>query len=209
MGWSPKEFFLNAQDFFGGVVPGAILTGILAFAAKSLPPSHAFRELTPPAQWVAFCLASLVIGFLLNGISSGVIDWLYDKTYATAKRRHGDHLLRLARAEAERWVQDISSDSVYEWAKARVLAKDPRIEDQVAILQGISKLFRSMSLMAAVACAILLAERALTWALIAGVLAVIAFGVFATRRWRASRLVYQRLLELEREGGGTARIITP
>jgi hypothetical protein len=83
MSYRPRDFFLDAIDFFGVLVPGAAL--LFLWGPDLLAPIWAPDErLSTAAIWVVFLLASYVLGHFLHGLSE-LIPAL-PRTWIRAKR---------------------------------------------------------------------------------------------------------------------------
>ena len=195
------------------VLRGAHSRGVgtaISFAAlRKSALAQPFLELSDPAKWVASGLCALVLGLLAYPLG-WPLDKLYDFAYVKLRRRRGDPLLQNAIRIAEGNLPGISKNgNVYEWAKNYVEAKDSTVRVERGRLQGLSKMFRSFSLMFLVSVVFLWIFPGTLWATLSALAFFFSFLLFCQLRWQATNLVYQRLQELMLESGGGRRIIAP
>lgn len=199
MSWKPTDFFLTVQDLFGVLVPGAVGAAVLGLLFRSSQFAPTFMNLSTTAQWAAFGVASLVLGYLAYP-PSHLFNKAYNLTYRRWKRAKGDALLEFAAHEAEKRVPDIrETGSVYEWAKTRVEAKDKSISREIGRIQGFSKMFRSLSLYLLIGVVAFGIQQEWEFCLASFIGLLLCFLVFCERRWAATTLVYQRFMDLEEE----------
>jgi hypothetical protein len=175
------------------LIPGAIALWILASvgAAHGLIGGVTWPDTT--FDWAIFLVGSFVIGYLAHP-PAHVLNWLYDRTYRTWRRREGDLLLDYARTEAGPELGP--KDSVYAWAKSEVSAESAALAAKIARVAGISKMFRTLAFVALVGCVFCLFTAAWIFAAILAALFLLSFLVFGQLRFEATKEVYQGLRRL-------------
>lgn len=166
------------------------------------------NRLSETAKWMIFSVAALTLGYVAYSLASKLLDPLYD-SYARRRRVQGDPLLELAIRKAELQVPGISKSkhSIYDWAKGRVEEKSASFAGDLALWQGVSKMFRSFCmgfLLVALAMAYLRLPLLFCLFILA---AVLSFIVFCERRWHATCQVYMRNANLPDDDTTTPRII--
>lgn len=196
MSFGPKNWFINALLFFGVLAPGAVAVAILVELARrwgaTLPVEW---PLVSAFDWTAFLVAGFIVGYLAHP-PSHVLNYLYNRTYRAWRRRSGDLRLDEVRRIAGREVG--TSDSYYDWAKARLKSKAPTELARVETIEGISKGFRTLTLIAAIGFGLAAATGEGLIALICLILFGLAFLVFCERRFTATNEAYSSVIALER-----------
>jgi hypothetical protein len=182
-------------------VPGAIVTYVALKFSPGTPLEEHIKLIGGGAEgWAVFAVVSLVIGYAIQP-PSHILNWVYDHTYRARRRQQVDHLYEFATARATKSIPNIlETGSVYAWAELDVRSRDPTAGQSVDLIQGVSKLFRSLALICLVGFAVALYKGAWMFAIILALLTVIFFLVYAERRWNATYFVYQRFKALH-EGG--------
>jgi hypothetical protein len=193
MSYKPSDFFLTAFEFFGVLLPGALLTyATLKFSPGTPLEPHVKLVGGGAEGWAAFATVSFIIGWAIQP-PSHVFNWLYDRTYRAWKRRRGDDLYEFAKRQAKQDIPNmVKTASIYRWAEVEVLARDKEAAQALAMAQGISKFFRAITLFLLIATGVAVYRSAWLWAAVLLACGVSSFLVFAERRWNASCLVYQR-----------------
>ena len=193
--------FLRARDFFGALVPGAVVTYVIVwlspgtFLEPHLQP-HLHLIKGNEERWVAFFIAALIVGYALEGISS-ILDPIYDITYRRIKRRVNDSLYEFARSRAVEAIPSIlETGSVYRWTEVDVSSRDKADADRVENLQAVSKMFRSLTLVLLFAAVALFLHSTNLLAFTMLAIALLFFWIFSERRWNATCFVYQRFNEV-------------
>ena len=203
MSFDPTKWGLRSLEVFSALVPG----GIALYALRWAGVSSGVLDASWPSQaldWVVFIVGSLVLGYLAHP-PAHVLNIVYDSTYRRWRRRGGDPLLDYARRAAARSIGP--KDSVYAWAKSEVAAASERDELRINQIEGISKMFRTLTFLAIVSAIISVILQAWPIAGALGMAAVMSFLVFSERRFAATKEVYQCLRRVESEG--EQRIILP
>jgi len=199
MSYKPKDFFLGPFEFFSALIPGVIGVLLLWFIFDKSQ-IHEFILSKPDAvKWIAFAVASLVLGYALHP-PSHILNKLYNYTYRAYRRRKGDTYYEFAKEKAlEENPNILKTGSVYEWAKEKVEFKEPSLMDRVGMIQGISKLFRSLCLFILIA--IILTMLKASWELLSYLLVafIVFFLVYSERRWHATCYVYRRYWYIKNE----------
>lgn len=203
MSYKPADFYIGVMEFFSILMPGALLTflwldfGARLFGGGPLPPLSG-----PASRWIAFIVASYVLGHLLHHVGGLLDKWIYDKLYVKRwKRRKGEErLLTKAREVVEGTLgADATMTSTFSWAASFVRAHNAAAANEIERGGADSKFFRSLALVAAAATA-KFAAAALPTAAIAALL-LLAFAVwrFCDRRWNNVQLTYEYFVMLAEE----------
>ncbi len=196
MTFEPAKWYVTALDFIGSIVPGAIILYLLRFPGVTGVYGFTLSADWPKTtiDWAAFLVASFILGRLAHP-PAHVLNKLYDRTYRQWRRSAGDPLLEEARRIAGPAVGP--KDSLYAWAKSEVAAADPKQAAVIDIIEGTSKMFRTLSFLALVGT--ILAAVAQVWLVLLVLLAaaVLSFLVFSERRFAATKEVYQSLIRIK------------
>ncbi len=190
MSFDPSKWFLGSLEVFAALVPGGIILYAIRLVAIA---AGAIEDTSWPDQkidWAIFLVGSLVLGYLAHP-PAHILNWLYDRTYRQWRRQGGDPLLKYAQQEAAPHLG--LKDSVYAWAKSEVAAASKEQAARIDLIEGISKMFRTLAFLAIVAAILVLAAQAWLWTAALAVLAVLSFFVFSERRFAATKEVYQSL----------------
>jgi hypothetical protein len=187
-----SKWFVGSLEFFGSIVPGAIILYLLRFAAVAggfgfkLDPKWPSTNM----EWATFLGVSFILGRLAHPLSHP-LNILYDRTY---RQWRGDPLLGCAQLAAPHVG---SRDSVYAWAKSEVSAAKPKQALAIDVMEGISKMFRTLALLSVVAS--VLAAVVCSWVLAAAffAIALLSFLVFSERRFAAAKEVCQSLRRIK------------
>src|ERR1700687_5776881 len=148
----PSDFYIGVVDFFSIVLPGALLTFLFLDFAKQ----NVFGKLTPTlegatASWIAFALASYLLGHFASLAGASVLDSIYDWTYVKYKRRKGDELYKYAlELKAKTLGAQENIANAYKWAKANARQRSVSGMQEIDRLEADSKFFRSVTVVLAV-----------------------------------------------------------
>jgi hypothetical protein len=153
-------------------------------------------------DWASFIVGSFIIGYLAHP-PSHVLNKLYNQTYRRWKRRKGDPLLAWARNAAGSDVGP--DDSIYAWAKSELSSRSNEQASKVELIEGVSKMFRTLTLLLLVAAVGAGVLGNLHVCLVLVLLALCSFLVFSERRFSATKETYQRLKRIW--GDDKSRII--
>lgn len=174
MAFEPQKFYLGVVDFFGVIVPGAILTFLVKDALGKYLLGFHYSELVGPVGWVAFIGVSYLLGHFVFLIGAWVLDDLaYDPL---RKASYGEQITRLAKGKRPsllplRWLARIflgkesdravkqavkikehyaggieaaASINAFQWSKAKLTLEHPEAIEQVNRFEADSKFFRSV-----------------------------------------------------------------
>jgi hypothetical protein len=189
--------YFSPFEFFSAIVPGGIGTFILWTLLQNSSLVNKLPSLSGTPAWIAFVVISFILGYVIQP-PAHILNIAYDNTYRAYHRRKGDPYLDFAKAQlAKESPVLLETNSVYEWAKTKVQAKDPLADKHIGTMQGISKMFRSLCLFVIVGMIVALVLG--QWIIGLGLLGMagLFFYIFCERRWATSMYVYQRLRELE------------
>lgn len=195
MSFEPSKWFIGSLEVFGALIPGGIILYVVRLVAVA---AGVIKDTSWPQQgidWAIFIGGSLALGYLAHP-PAHILNWLYDRTYCRWRRQGGDPLLDYAQQEAAPHLGP--KDSVYAWAKSEVAAASKEQAARIDLIEGISKMFRTLAFLAIIAAILTLVAQ--TWFLTAAlaVLAVLCFFVFAERRFAATKEVYQSLRRIRK-----------
>ncbi len=203
MSYKPTDFFLGVMEFFAILMPGAILTFLLLDYGTAL-----FGVLLPSlpgasAKWVAFGVASYILGHLLHHVGGIFLDeWIYDKLYVKKyKRRKGKERLLTKTRELmkEKLGDDAQMTGAFSWAGSFVRAHNASASGETERLGADSKFFRSLSLVALAGMVLFAAEKSGLASGGALLLFVFSLWRFCDRRWKNTKLTYEYFIMLTLE----------
>jgi len=188
MSFDPTKWFLGSLEVFGVLIPGsvAVFAGRAVAVHVGVIPSAPWPSST--LDWSILLVAGFVVGFLAHP-PAHILNKLYDVTYRRWQRRRGDPLLEYARRAAKPHIS--STGSVYAWARAELLDKAPAALAVVDRTEGISKGFRTLAFLSAIAAVVAATTQLWLWAGSLVLLFILSFFVFAERRFSASCTIYQ------------------
>jgi hypothetical protein len=200
----PSDFFVGAMDFFAILVPGALVAFILEPWATANVFGSVLPELDTDAKaWVAFVIASYVLGHLLHHFGS-ILDLTYDRFYTGLKRRHGDE--RLLTMTKELMGKDLGTKenlpSAYYWAGSFVRLKSATAAIELDRSGGDSKFFRSLCLVALFSVLLALWRKDNVSAFAALVIALFSWLRFTKRRWDTTQRTYEYFILLRQISDG-------
>lgn len=199
-GYKPKDVFLGAIDLFAILLPGAVLCFFFRDEAERLLPDRARSH---AVDWVAFVVASYVLGHLLSLIGDFVLDRMYSRIrpyWFDAGRRNALH------ARARREVEQLLGGALREdeapakWAISAIAVARPELLGQLERKEADQKLFRSL-VIAFVAASVRFAVDGSgrgAASLAAGVLALLSLWRFISARVKYTDLAYWRFITLMR-----------
>lgn len=190
MSFEPGKWFLGSLEVFAALIPGGIILYTVRLVAIATGVITKTNWPDKTIDWVIFLVSSLILGYLAHP-PAHILNRLYDRTYRQWRRQGGDPLLDFARRQAAPHIGP--KDSVYAWAKSEIAAVSKEQAAKVDLVEGISKMFRTLAFVAIVAVILTLVTQAWFWAAALAVLAVLCFLVFAERRFAATKEVYQSL----------------
>lgn len=119
MAYKPGDFFLGVIDFFGTLVPGAVLMYLYGDSILALLGGQPTLD-GQVSRWVAFFVGAFVLGQILLGVSE-LLDWLQIVYSPVSKDRYYQEVkcrIKLPRNSEQGKVPDPPPDS----EKARVTA---------------------------------------------------------------------------------------
>ncbi|MGZ4879282.1 MAG: hypothetical protein ACXV5M_14065, partial [Candidatus Angelobacter sp.] len=163
MSYKPADFFVGVLDFFSILLPGALV----AFLGRDFAHTYVFVDPIPTLrnsaeEWVAFALASYLLGQFTFLISAFFMDSFYDRTYLKYKRRGGDAAFEKA---TEIQGRNTSIAGALKWANVFVRMHSPAMGEQLDQLEATSKFFRSVTVVLAIFALVLGFSRRLAPAL--------------------------------------------
>ena len=197
MKFKPKDWFLGPGELFGVLVPGAVVLFVIRWIVVS---EGIVTSSWPDTilDWAAFIIASFIIGYLAHP-PAHILNKLYDRTYCSWKRRNGDPLLRWAEKEAQ--GEAGPDDSIYAWANSEVAANSSKIAARIVLIEGVSKMFRALTLLLLIAALFAAVFGRITFVFGFIFAALLSFFVFSERRYAATKEIYQRLKRIRGDEG--------
>jgi hypothetical protein len=148
----PSDLFLNVLGFFAILVPGALLA-YLGFDIVGGWLGGALPVVTGEVpRWIAFVVASFLLGQALYALGSWWLDPLYKARYVPYKTNKKGELLKNLTKRIEKLMgDDKAMTTVYPWARAYVTVRDASAAASIERLDADSKFFRAMTLVMVVA----------------------------------------------------------
>lgn len=198
----PSDFFVGILDFFAILLPGAILTAILAprighwvvGPLVTLPAGEA-------AGWTSFLACAFFLGHLTFLIGSS-IDPLYNRLRQRRSPYGNESAYACATKIRDRLIDPSERAAVntFQWSRALLIASAPGAADDVHRLEADSKFFRSMMIVCMLVAAILLVEGKALQGSIALVLVLPCFARYYERRLKSTTQAYLHVITLYRAG---------
>ena len=213
MATKPADFFIGVADFFGIILPGALLSYLaLALDATTL---HVAGRIMPALRnstaqgWVAFALSSYLLGHFASLIGACLLDPVYKWTYVEVQKRRGDQLYKLAGKLKDKTLR---ADNVthYKWARMSIRLRQASAMQEIDRLEADSKFFRSVTVVLLIFCGVAgemmsyngtlrgvsSLEKA-SWVSLWAILVLLSFWRFSNLRWKAEQAAYLAVLALE------------
>jgi hypothetical protein len=154
----PSDLFLDVTSFFAIMIPGAVLTGAVVLGPTGLGPSL-LSAAEPAARWIAFGVASYIVGQGIFALGSWFLDPAYDATYLAWRSRRRRTLRESVKKKLIAvYGQHTEETGVFPLARAFLLSFNPGAYLLVERIEADSKFFRSMT-MAILLAAIVLERR--------------------------------------------------
>lgn len=204
MSYKPSDFFVGVMDFFSVLLPGALLAYLgRDFADKYVfvAPLTALRG--PVEGWVAFALASYLLGQFTFLVSATFMDDLYDHTYLQYRRRKGDAVMGKARILQG---ENASIVGTLKWANAFVRIHSASMGDILDQLEATSKFFRSVTVVLMIFAIVLLFSQRPGGALVCVSLVLLSFWRFADQRWKFTELTYLCFVQMSNPAAASADV---
>jgi hypothetical protein len=205
MAAKPADFFIGVVDLFSIFLAGALLSFLFLKTARDNIFCLLPRIEGVAANWIAFALASYLLGHFASLVGAVVLDRVYDRTFVKYKRRHGDHLYNYARKlKANVLGREDSVANAYKWARANVRLRGADGAIEIDRLEADSKFFRSVSVVLGVSTIVFATEAGWRIWLTSAVLTVLSCWRFADLRWKGTETAYLCLVVLETGRAGQA-----
>lgn len=214
VGVKPGDYFLGIIEFFGSLVPGVVLVGVL-WQLAIIPGSFGagFGGYTGSAMWGAFIVAAYIVGQVTSVVSS-LLDASYDAIrqirYPNGKDFAYARAKRLMEKSAEAVGDTAGTVNAFQWAKARlVIAGHDAATAEVHAYEAASKLFRTLVVVAAVISAVCAAQGRTEQMLLAFLAAVICFFPFVDRRYKSTEHAYRLVIAMDELSKSAADTSSP
>jgi hypothetical protein len=207
----PADFFVGVIDFFSVLLPGALLSAVLAPRVRDRLFGPVFPQLDGDVEtWVAFIFASYLLGhlvFLLASFLDHPYDWIRKKLVPFKKDQLYLYATRLKENELGNEAANLIN--TFRWSKAFVELRHPKVAVEIHRFEADSKFFRSFVFVLLFIACILFGEQAWGWAFAVVFLMGLSFWRYAERRWKSTRIAYEYLITAVRisdrsAGSGTA-----
>ncbi|MDQ1424548.1 MAG: hypothetical protein QOD72_2046 [Acidimicrobiaceae bacterium] len=239
MSFEPQKFFIGLIDFFAVILPGALLTFLLADDVGPKVLGDRYNVLHGNSRAIAFLVSSYLSGHFIFLAASLLLDNLFfdrirratpkgqirrlaagrpppsrfSRLFARISRAHtADDALREAELLRDRHLAPIGAEgsiNAFQWAKARLTLAHPEASVEVERLEADSKFFRSLVLVL-VAWAVWGAIKVRISVPVVGLtLALFAFIRYVDQRVKATRQAYWFVVVLEGEQASVSSAATP
>ena len=196
----PTEFFLGALDFFGILVPGAVLlAAILILDPGSVKPLVQQLPPTGLERTAALAVSAYLLGYALH-VAGFAIDRVFDRTqHRFFNRHHGRELYNrvIQLKDAQLSAADSPLITGYRWALTNIRSRFPSWGTDVDRMTAHTALFRSMTLIAGFVTLSLLLKRSWFPAFLCAFTTGICLQLYLNLRWRSIRIVYEYYLALQ------------
>ena len=198
----PGDFFVGVLDFFAILLPGAILTAILAPRVGH----WVFGPLIDApqgdaARWGAFLACAYFLGHLMFLIGS-YIDPLYNKLREWRSPYGNESAYACATLIRDQLIDtgERGALNTYQWSRAVLIASSPLAADDVHRLVADSKFFRSMMIVCVLVAIVLLSEGHTLQGVVALVLVPPCFARYYERRLKSTTQAYLHVITMYRTG---------
>jgi len=151
----PAEFFIGLVDFFAILLPGGLATAIcLQLAADNGylikdQSKSVFYWLNSDLHWpvwIAFVVASYLLGHFIFLLGSASLDNLYDLTYKVVLKDEST-ILQEASERLLKTTLGIPIQSTFQWARMFARLRNPATALEIDRLEADSKFFRSLTIL--------------------------------------------------------------
>ena len=197
----PGEFFVGVVDFFAILLPGAIVTALLA---PRLGSSLSGLLLTPSSevgQWIVFLISAYFLGHMVF-LLGAYLDPLYNRVRKYLAPYDNESAFKGAERIRDELVPELERKALnpFQWSRAVLLAKCPAAAEDVHRLEADSKFFRSLVVVCLLAALLFAAEAAYLAAAAAVILVAPCFARYYERRLKSTTQAYLHVITLYRLG---------
>lgn len=198
----PSDFFVGILDFFAILLPGAIVTAILAPRLEHLVVGPLVKlPAGDAAGWAAFLACAFFLGHLMFLIGSYI-----DPLYSRLRERRSPYGNTSAYACTTQ-IRDRLIDpgervalNTFQWSRSVLIASAPSAAEDVHRLEADSKFFRSMMIVCVLAAIVLLGEGHTLQGVAALILVPPCFARYYERRLKSTTQAYVHVITLYRAG---------
>jgi hypothetical protein len=151
MSFKPSDIFIGVIDFFSVILPGALITFFLAghFEATIFGEGKLFPALTTVTQkWIAFLLASYIVGNLVFVVASWLDLLVYKRIRKLFFERNNDLSYKTATLIRREYIlaaESIEIINTFKWSQYFLQLKHPDTIGEIKKLEADSKFFRSLA----------------------------------------------------------------
>jgi hypothetical protein len=196
----PEKFHVSMIDFFSIILPGAVMTFYLRTLAERSTPPIDLVKFRREEGWVAFAIASYIIGHFLF-LAGSFLDYAYDffreKFWSKEKDFPRLTALKIKSASLLPCQIDDKAINAFQWAKCRLTLSYPAALAHVQRFEADSKFFRSLF----VVLLILFVHFSVTmhpwFAFVSFAMAAAAVWRYSEQRFKCTRQAYWYLVALE------------
>lgn len=201
---SPNDFFLGIGDFFGQLVPGAVLVAVL-YRLGVIPGVNDSPSTVAglPHGWsiTALIVAAYLVGHFVSVLASS-LDSSYDAVRKLRWPLGNDKAYSAAKAVRDKqYPENVDAMNMFQWSKAVLLVHCRDAFDEVARFEATSKLFRTLVLDALIIAVVCAAQGNLDGAMLGVAAAVLSFWPYVDRRYKSTEMAYRHVIVYLAGGG--------
>ena len=201
----PEKFHVSMIDFFSIILPGAVMTFFVRNLVDKDTPFIGSSAFKPEEGWIAFAIASYIIGHFLF-LAGSFLDYAYDffREKFWPKETNFPRLAALKIKASNRSLKEMDDRAinVFQWTKCRLALNHPAALAQVQRFEADSKFFRSLFVVLIILCALFSVTSRVGFALISLVMATAALWRYGEQRFKSTRQAYWYLVTLESAQNG-------
>ena len=197
----PGEFFVGVVDFFAILLPGAIVTALLAPRLNNALSGLLLTPSGEVGEWVVFLISAYFLGHMVF-LLGAYLDPLYNRLRERLAPYDNESAFQGAKRIRDELVAELERKALnpFQWSRAVLLAKCPAAAEDVHRLEADSKFFRSLVVVCLLAAVLFASEKAYLAAAAAVVLVVPCFARYYERRLKSTTQAYLHLITLHRLG---------
>ena len=194
---SPNDFFLGIGDFFGNLVPGAVLVAVL-YRLNVIPGANDSPTTFAgfPHSWsiAALTVAAYLLGHFISVLASS-LDSSYDAVRKLRWPPSKDKAYDAAKLVREtKYPEHIGAMNTFQWSKAVLRVNCRDAFDEVARYEATSKLFRTLVLDALIVACVCAARGNLDGAMLGILAAILSFWPYVDRRYKSTETAYRHVI---------------
>ncbi len=199
--YKPGDLLVGVVDFFAILLPGAMLAFVGMKFQGAIFNDRILPQLGDGApRWIAFILASYLIGHFVFLVGSALLDPVYGETYGKFKygKAGGGKLLdRAKELKLHRLGAYDQIENTFKWARASVRLRSAEAAAEIDRLEANSKFFRSLVVVLFIVSIVFAVGSAKWISAICFVLLCLSFWRFSDQRWKMTQTAYLYFVILE------------